>query len=250
MEIRLDLLVVELGFAQGRNKAQELIESGEIMVEGKQILKPSKKVSRASQIILKKDTFPYVSRAGVKLKKALDVFEIVCQGKIALDVGACTGGFSDCLLMEGAARVYALESGHDQLADKLRKDSRIINLENCSIQSANPSMIPELVDILTIDVSFTSIIDVLPSCLPFLKESCEIIALIKPQFEVLKKDRKKNGVVKSDACYPILLEKMQTFFLETGIQTQGIIESPILGGEGNKEFLLYGKNSPNNPSKG
>ncbi|NUM36923.1 MAG: TlyA family RNA methyltransferase [Candidatus Brocadiae bacterium] len=240
MEIRLDLLMVELGFTPGRNKAQELIECGEVTVDGKAVLKPSKKVSRSSLIVLKKDIFPYVSRAGVKLKKILDHFQILCQGKVALDVGACTGGFSDCLLKEGARKVYAVESGHDQLAEKLRHDDRVVNLENCSIQKLEKSKIPEMADILTIDVSFTSLTEVLPFCMPFLKEGGEVFALIKPQFELPKADRKKNGVVRSEQSYPLLLEKMQVFFQETGIQTKGIIESPLLGGEGNKEFLLYG----------
>lgn len=240
MEIRLDLLMLELGLSPGRNKAQELIEAGEVVVDGKLILKPSKKVSPKCQIVLKKDIFPYVSRAGVKLKKALDHFCVVCKGKIALDVGACTGGFSDCLLAEGAIKVYAVESGHDQLAEKLRNDTRVINLENCSIQKIDKTRIPEVVDILTIDVSFTSLLDVLPFCMPFLKFQCEILALIKPQFELPKKERKKNGVVKSESSYPLLLQKIQNFFQETGIQTKGIIESPLLGGEGNKEFLIYG----------
>jgi 23S rRNA (cytidine1920-2'-O)/16S rRNA (cytidine1409-2'-O)-methyltransferase len=236
---RLDKLMVEKGLVPSREKAQALIMIGGVKVNGQVMRKPGQKIREDALIEILQPPCPYVSRGGVKLEGAIKGFGINVEGKVCLDVGASTGGFTDCLLQHGAKRVYAVDVGWGQLHWKLRNDPRVICLEKKNIRYLPKEEIPEEVDLVTIDTSFISLKLVIPAVLKFLKEKAEILALIKPQFEVGKGEVGKGGVVRDPEKHKRVIEEIRIFSQNLGLHPIGVIESPILGPKGNKEFFIY-----------
>jgi len=236
---RLDKLIVEKGLVPSREKAQALIMIGGVKVNGQVMRKPGQKIREDALIEILQPPCPYVSRGGIKLEGAIKGFGINMEGKVCLDVGASTGGFTDCLLQHGAKRVYAVDVGWGQLHWKLRNDPRVICLEKRNIRYLPKEEIPEEVDLVTIDTSFISLKLVIPAVLKFLKEKAEILALIKPQFEVGKGEVGKGGVVRDSEKHKRVIEEIRIFSQNLGLHPVGVIESPILGPKGNKEFFIY-----------
>lgn len=231
--------MVEKGLVPSREKAQALIMIGGVKVNGQVMRKPGQKIREDALIEILQPPCPYVSRGGVKLEGAIKGFGINVEGKVCLDVGASTGGFTDCLLQHGAKRVYAVDVGWGQLHWKLRNDPRVICLEKRNIRYLPKEEIPEEVDLVTIDTSFISLKLVIPAVLKFLKEKAEILALIKPQFEVGKGEVGKGGVVRDSEKHKRVIEEIRIFSQNLGLHPVGVIESPILGPKGNKEFFIY-----------
>ncbi|MDP4856557.1 MAG: TlyA family RNA methyltransferase [Desulfobacterales bacterium] len=236
---RLDLAVLSRGLAASRQRARALIMSGRILVNRKLIDKPGVLVAEQDEILLKGDDHPFVSRGGLKLEAALQAFEVVVADKVCLDVGASTGGFTDCLLQHGARQVYAVDVGYGQLAWKLRQDPRVAAFERANIRHLPFESVGESVDLVTIDVSFISLRIVIPAVLQFMKENAAVLALIKPQFEVGKGQVGKGGVVRDPKLHQQVLDELTAFFSRIPLSVSGVIESPILGPKGNKEFFIY-----------
>ncbi|WP_022853444.1 TlyA family RNA methyltransferase [Thermodesulfatator atlanticus] len=242
---RLDKLLVQKGLCETREKAQALIMAGEVYVNGKRIEKAGQKIPFDAQIEIKGKGLPFVSRGGLKLAHALKHFGIDVAGLVCADIGASTGGFTDCLLQEGAAKVYAIDVGKGQLHYKLRNDPRVVVLEGINARYLTEESLPEKVGLVTIDCSFISLTKILPAAVKILKPEGLIIALIKPQFEVGKGKVGKGGVVKDPKLHQEVIEKIKTFSeKELNLKTEGITESPILGPAGNKEFLILLKKKP------
>lgn len=241
---RLDRLMVKRELVQSREKARALIMAGRVLVNSRRIDKPSAMIDEASDITIKGKVSPFVSRGGEKLEEALKKFSIKVEGKIALDVGASTGGFTDCLLQRGAKRVYALDVGYGQLAWKLRTDQRVVPIERQNVRYINEDIIAEKVDLVTIDVSFISLKKVIPAVLHLLNRPGEMLCLIKPQFEVGKEEVGKKGVVKEPKKHQRVVEEIAAFARKLNLFVNGTTESPILGQEGNKEFFIYLNNCP------
>ncbi|NNG66767.1 TlyA family RNA methyltransferase [Caldanaerobacter subterraneus] len=239
MKERIDVLLVKRGFFSSREKAKAAIMAGEVYVDGKRAEKAGEMVKEDSKIEIKGNSLPYVSRGGLKLEKALQLFGIDVRGKIALDVGASTGGFTDCLLKHGAQKVYAVDVGYGQLHWSLRNDPRVVVMEKTNIRFLNA--LPEMVDIITIDVSFISLEIVVPAADKFLKSEGEIVALIKPQFEAGREKVGKKGIVRDKDVHKEVLEKIIKLFKNINYGVCGITYSPIKGAEGNIEYLIYGK---------
>ncbi len=237
--MRLDALLVAKGCVSGREKAKELIENGAVTVSGKIITKASVKVPCDSEITCDTTSVRFVGRGGFKLEKALAVSGVDVNGAVAMDVGASTGGFTDCLLQSGAKKVYAIDVGTDQLHPVLREDPRVVVLEGTDVRSPMlREIIPACsVDVCAIDVSFISLTRVLPAVLPFLKGGAIVLCLIKPQFEAGKSGIGKKGVVRDAKVHRRILEELCIFFNEMALSVQTLDFSPITGGEGNIEFL-------------
>lgn len=238
MRERLDKLLVTRGLAATRQQAQRLIMAGKVVVGETMMDKPGAPVPEEVPIRLKGEDFPWVSRGGVKLAHALTHWELEPAGKVCLDVGASTGGFTDVLLQHGASRVYAVDVGHGQLAWKLVQDSRVINLERLNIRHLGPEQVPEPIDFLVMDVSFISVRLALPPSLALLKAGGEGVVLIKPQFEVGKGQVGKGGVVRDEAQRREVVAAMCDWLPTQGVVVRGVIPSPILGPKGNEEFLV------------
>jgi 23S rRNA (cytidine1920-2'-O)/16S rRNA (cytidine1409-2'-O)-methyltransferase len=236
---RLDRLLVEKGLADSRHQAQGRIMAGEVRVDGKRITKAGAQVSMKAQIELIGEDLPFVSRGGVKLEAALEAFSIDVSGLACLDVGASTGGFTDCLLQRGAAKVTAIDVGYGQLHWKLRSDPRVTVLERTNVRHLEASGLPYLSDFASIDVSFISLKIVVPSVLRLLKKDKALVCLIKPQFEVGKGLVGKRGVVRDIALHQQVIKDLSTTFRAMDLRVFGIIDSPVLGPKGNKEFLMY-----------
>ena len=235
---RLDTELVQRFLAKSRTAAQGFIKDGTVYVNGSRVQKPSFEVTSADEITVKGDLPKYVGRGGIKLEKAITDFNINLEGCTCIDAGASTGGFTDCMLQNGAALIYAVDVGSSQLDQKLRADKRVISLENLDIRNA-ADKIPEKADFITIDVSFISLRLVLPAAKKLLKESGSIVALIKPQFEVGKSGIGKHGVVKDETLRQQAVEGIKLFAADSGFTVKGVITSPITGGEGNTEYLIY-----------
>ncbi len=236
---RLDQLMVVRSLAPSRARARDLIKSGHVLINGFPAEKPGTMVTAQSAITLKKEAIPYVSRGGLKLEKAFGVFPIHIQNAVCLDIGASTGGFTDCLLQHGAGKVYAVDVGYGQLAWKLRQDRRVVVIERTNARHITLEEIPESVDLVTIDVSFISLRLIVPAVLPLMKTTAGLIALIKPQFEVGKGKVGKGGVVKDNQLHEEVLVSLREFFDSLKLDYRGDIPSPILGPKGNKEFLAF-----------
>jgi len=234
---RLDLAVTELGLAETRARAQALILGGGVSVNGEVVTRPASSVERDSEIKLVHEPLPYVSRGGLKLRHAIDDFEIDPKGKVAVDVGASTGGFTDVLLQAGACRVYAVDVGYGQLAWLLRNDPRVVVMERINIR--NLEGLPELADLAVMDVSFISLRLVLPVVQNLLKPSGEAVILIKPQFEAGREQVGRKGVVRDPEVWESVLRRVLEFAREAGWSVQGLERSPILGPAGNVEFLAH-----------
>jgi len=235
---RLDLLLVDRGLVESREEGRRKIMAGDVLVEGQPVIKAGTLINENERIDLKSAP-RYASRGGLKLEKALSEFTIDLAGKTALDVGASTGGFTDCLLTHGAARVLAVDVGYGQFDWRLRNDPRVWLREKTNIRFLEPAALPEAAHIAVIDVSFISLKIVLPQVKKLLRPSHEIIALIKPQFEVGKGKVGKGGVVRSAAEHERVIEEIQSAAAGLGYQIRGTIESPLLGPKGNREFLIY-----------
>jgi len=237
-KLRLDHLIFEQGLADSVNQAQRLVMAGLVYVNGQKSDKAGRKVLSNIELEVR-ETLRYVSRGGLKLEGALGFFPFEAKGAVCLDVGASTGGFTDCLLQNGAVKVYAVDVGHGQLHYRMQQDERVINLEKTHVRLLTPEIIPESVDVLVMDTSFISLERVLPPSWPFLKVGGWCVALIKPQFEVEAKHLKK-GVVRDDAIRQQAVDKIVNFVQEAlaGVEVVGVTESPIHGPKGNVEFLL------------
>ena len=235
---RLDRILLERGKVPSRQRARALILAGKVMVNHQVLDKPGTLVLQDAKITLKGQDHPYVSRGGQKLQKALQAFKIDVEGMICLDVGASTGGFTDCLLQHGAGRVFAVDVGYGQLAWKLRNDPRVGVIERTNIRLMSLEALPAPVDLVVIDVSFISLKIVVPAILKFMKPEAMILALIKPQFEVGKGEVGKGGVVRNPAQHQAVIDDLGLFFKRTGLSCGPMIESPILGPKGNREFMI------------
>ncbi len=235
---RLDRLLLGKGLVQSRERARALIMEGKVLVNGAMLDKPGVNVSLKAEIRLQEEDHPYVSRGGKKLRGAILSFGIDPTGMVVMDVGASTGGFTDCILQEGARKVYAIDVGYGQLAWRLQKDPRVVNLERRNIRYLKREEVSEEVDLILIDTSFISIEKFLSYLLGFLKRGGEILALIKPQFEVGKGEVGKGGVVRDDALHQKVIDRISGFCCSLGLRVLGVIESPLLGPKGNKEFFI------------
>lgn len=233
---RLDVILVERELVESRQQAQRLIMAGQVMVEGRVVDKPGTRVSQEADITLQA-TLPYVSRGGLKLEAALDRFGIGVTGVISADVGASTGGFTDCLLQRGASKVYAIDVGYGQLAWRLRNDPRVVVMERVNVRYLEG--LPEPIDLATVDVSFISLELVLPAVIGFLKPHGVIVALIKPQFEAGRKQVGKGGVVKDPEVHRAVLHRILLWAEGHGLAVRGLMASPLKGPAGNIEFLAH-----------
>jgi 23S rRNA (cytidine1920-2'-O)/16S rRNA (cytidine1409-2'-O)-methyltransferase len=235
---RLDLIIVEKGLAASRERARGLIMSGGVLVNGQVVDKPGAAVAADSRIEFRSEALPYVSRGGLKLEGALKHFALQVHGCACLDVGAATGGFTDCLLQQGASRVYAVDVGYGQLAWSLRKDPRVVVIERTNIRHMPGECVPQAVDLITIDVSFISLKIVVPAVLKFLKPGGRLLVLIKPQFEVGKGQVGKGGVVRDAEQHSRVIVELTLFFRSLGLECSRAVPSSIVGSKGNKEFFM------------
>lgn len=235
---RLDKVLVERGLVRSREYAQQIIKEGKLIVRGLIDLKPSSLIDINSEITIM-DEPKYVSRGGIKLEAALEHFNIPVHSKTAIDVGASTGGFTDCLLQRGAKRVYCVDVGYGQLAWKLRQDERVVVLDRINARYLNETSIPEPLDMAVIDVSFISLRLIIPPVVGVLKQTAEVIALIKPQFEVGKGEVGKGGIVKEKDKRLRAVKGVCEFIRDYGLTVIGTMESPIKGQQGNVEYFVY-----------
>ncbi|MBA2606706.1 MAG: TlyA family RNA methyltransferase [Acidobacteriota bacterium] len=239
---RIDKLLFELGLAESIAKAQSLVMAGVVLVDEKRVEKPSEAFPRDKQIRIKANflTNKYVSRGGLKLKKALEDFHIRLSEYVCLDVGASTGGFTDCLLQNGAKKIVTIDVGTNQLDWKLRNNKKVEVHENVNARYLKPENFEEKFDLIVMDVSFISVTKIFPALVPLMNEKGKIIALIKPQFEVKKGEVAQGGIVRDEELHKRIVSEINSFAELCGLKVSGVIESPILGAEGNKEFLaLY-----------
>ena len=235
---RLDLLLVDKGLAPSRQRARALIMAGKILVNSLPAAKAGTLISEDDSIELKGGDIPYVSRGGLKLEGALDEISLNITDCTCLDVGASTGGFTDCLLQNGAARVYAVDVGYGQLVWKLRQDPRVVAIERTNIRHMPFELIPEAVDIVTIDVSFISLKMVWPVILPVLKPQGYLVALIKPQFEVGRGQVGRGGIVRDEKLRQTVKDQFKEYANSLSLDLIGLIDSPVLGKKGNREILM------------
>ncbi len=235
---RLDLLLVDRQLAASRQRARAMIMTGNVLVNDQPVDKTGTQVPTDARITIRGETNPYVSRGGLKLAGALDACGVDPADMVCMDVGASTGGFTDCLLQHRASRVYAVDVGYGQLAWSLRQDQRVINLERTNIRHLAPDSLPELMDLVTIDTSFISLRIVVPDVLPMTRSGGIILALIKPQFEVGRGKVGKGGVVRDGRQHRQVIDNLSTFFKNEGLHPICVAPSPILGPKGNREFFI------------
>jgi 23S rRNA (cytidine1920-2'-O)/16S rRNA (cytidine1409-2'-O)-methyltransferase len=238
MKSRLDLLLVARGLAPTRQKAQAMILAGQISVDGRRIDKAGTSVDGDADVQVAGPPIPYVSRGGLKLEAALDAFAIDPRGRVCLDVGASTGGFTDCLLQRGARRVYAVDVGRGQLDARLRNDPRVIAREKVNARYLDRAVVPEPAEVATMDVSFISVRLILPAVAPLLSPDGFLIVLVKPQFEAGRGEVPRGGVVKSQEVRGRVVKEVEEAGRGLGLEPVGSIPSPVLGARGNQEFLL------------
>ena len=243
MKERLDVLLVKRNLAESREKAKAIIMSGNVFVEGQREDKAGTTFSDEVQIEIKGHTMPYVSRGGLKLEKAIANFDVDLEGKVCTDVGSSTGGFTDCMLQNGARKVFAIDVGRGQLAWKLRQDDRVVCMEKTNIRYVTPEDLGEEIDFSSIDVSFISLTKVLEPIRNYLKPDGEIVALIKPQFEAGREKVGKKGVVREKSTHHEVIKLVTSYAASIGFQILGIEFSPIKGPEGNIEYLVHLKKS-------
>jgi 23S rRNA (cytidine1920-2'-O)/16S rRNA (cytidine1409-2'-O)-methyltransferase len=236
---RLDKLLVDRGLVSSRERARALILAGKVLVDDRVLDKAGIQVPADCELRLRGEDIPYVSRGGLKLEGGLTAFGIDVRGAVCLDVGASTGGFTDCLLQRGAARVYAVDVGYGQLAWKLREDPRVISRERTNIRDLRPGDLPERPSLAVIDASFISLEKVLPPALAIIADAAEVVALVKPQFEVGKGEVGKGGVVRDPEQQAGAVDKVRAFAEGLGCTVLGVVASPILGPKGNREFLMH-----------
>ena len=239
MKKRLDILVTERGLAESREKAKALIMAGDVYVDQQKADKPGDLYPEEAPIEVRGKGLKYVSRGGLKLEKAMAEFPITLSGLVCMDVGASTGGFTDCMLQNGAKKVYAVDVGYGQLAWSLRTDPRVVNLERTNARYLSQEQVPEPIDFFSVDVSFISLSLILPAVRPLLAENARAVCLIKPQFEAGREKVGKKGVVRDPAVHQEVIEKILSFALENGYSVLGLTFSPVKGPEGNIEYLAY-----------
>ncbi len=236
---RLDVLMVERGLAPSREKAKAILMSGIVYVDGEKEDKAGTNVSSDVEIEVRGNTLPYVSRGGLKLEKAMKEFPITMEKKICMDIGSSTGGFTDCMLQNGAAKVYAVDVGHGQLAWKLRNDERVVVMEKTNIRYVTPEDIDDVLDFCSVDVSFISLTKVLLPAKQLLKPEGQIVCLIKPQFEAGPEQVGKKGVVRDRKVHQQVIHMVADYARSIGFYTAGLSFSPVKGPEGNIEYLLW-----------
>lgn len=237
-KIRLDSRIFELGLTESREKAKAFIMAGQVFVNGMKVVKAGTTVLPEDKIEVR-GTSEFVSRGGHKLKKAMEVFPIDLNGKICMDIGASTGGFTDCMLQNGASKVYSIDVGYGQLAWKLRSDPRVVNLERTNVRYITAEQVPDAIDFFSVDVSFISLCLVLPAAYPLLRDGGECVCLIKPQFEAGREKVGKKGVVRDKSVHAEVIAKIDAFARELGFTVCGLDFSPIKGPEGNIEYLIH-----------
>ncbi len=245
MKERLDVLLVKGGFAESREKAKAIIMSGNVFVNNEREDKAGQTFDEKAVIEVRGNTLKYVSRGGLKLEKAMTDFDVSVAGKVCMDVGASTGGFTDCMLMNGAVKVYSVDVGHGQLAWKLRQDERVICMEKTNIRYVTKEDIPELIDFSSIDVSFISLTKVLTPVRNLLSEHGEVVCLIKPQFEAGREKVGKKGVVRDKGVHREVISMVIDYACSNGFQVLNLDYSPIKGPEGNIEYLLHIRKTDN-----
>ena len=238
-KIRLDVLLYERSFVDSREKAKKLIKDGSVMVNGKVQNKAGTTVSENDTVELCGELMPYVSRGGFKLEKAVDVFGIDLNGCICMDIGASTGGFTDCMLQNGATKVYAIDVGSGQLSHKLLSDERVVNMEQTNFRYISTDNVPDEIDFASVDVSFISLRHIIPNLYKFLKNEACAVCLIKPQFEAGKENIGKNGIVKDISVHKDVVSGIYRFAIDSGFSVEGIDFSPIKGPKGNIEYLIH-----------
>lgn len=239
MKQRLDVALVERGLIASREKAKVVIMEGLVYVNGQKSDKAGAQIKDDDKIEIRGETMRYVSRGGKKLEKAMQVFPISLDGCVCIDIGASTGGFTDCMLQNGAVKVYSVDVGYGQLAWSLRNDERVVNLERTNIRYVTDEQIPEPVDFISVDVSFISLTLVLPVAWRLLREGAQMVCLVKPQFEAGKDKVGKKGVVREPSIHREVIEKVADCAAELGFALRGLDYSPIKGPEGNIEYLLF-----------
>lgn len=239
MKKRLDVLVYEKGLCDSREKAKAVIMAGQIYVNNQKADKCGTSYDEASVIELRGSQLKYVSRGGLKLEKALEVFPINLEGATCIDIGASTGGFTDCMLQNGADKVYSVDVGYGQLAWKLRNDPRVVNMERTNFRKVTAEDIPDKIDFFSVDVSFISLRIILPVARLLLKENGEAVCLIKPQFEAGREKVGKKGVIKDKTVHTEVITSIRDFAIDNGFDVLGLDFSPVKGPEGNIEYLIY-----------
>lgn len=239
MKERLDVLLIERGFFDSREKAKAVIMAGEVFVNGQREDKAGSKFDREAEIEVKGKVLKYVSRGGLKLEKAVEVYGLDLMDKTCIDIGSSTGGFTDCMLQNGAAMVYAIDVGTNQLAWKLREDKRVVSMEKTNIRYVTEEDIPEKADFASVDVSFISLTKVLPAAVNLLKDEAYMVCLIKPQFEAGREKVGKKGVVRDLSVHKEVIELVINFAIGLNFFIKGLTFSPVKGPEGNIEYLLY-----------
>lgn len=239
MKERLDVLLVSQGLAASREKAKAIIMAGNVLVNGQREDKAGTMIDVKSEITVKGNQLKYVSRGGLKLEKAMSHFDLTLEGKVCMDVGASTGGFTDCMLQNGAVKVYSVDVGHGQLDWKLRNDERVVCMEKTNIRYVTPEDIQEAPSFVSIDVSFISLTKVLLPVRELMAEAGEIVCLIKPQFEAGREKVGKKGVVRDPKVHEEVIEKVIAYGSEIGLESRELEFSPIKGPEGNIEYLLH-----------
>ena len=249
MKQRLDIYLVENGLVSGRDLAKSLIMAGKVYVNNQKADKAGDQVSEKDKVELRGETLKYVSRGGLKLEKAMKAFPINLEGLVSMDIGASTGGFTDCMLQNGASKVFAVDVGYGQLAWKLRTDERVVNMERTNIRYVTLADIGQELDFASVDVAFISLKLVLPVAKELLREGGEIVALIKPQFEAGREKVGKKGVVRDPEVHRDVIEEITTFAQNTGFEVLGLEFSPIRGPEGNIEYLMYARKNGDFESK-
>lgn len=239
MKDRLDILLVKRGLAESREKAKAVIMSGIVYVDGQKEDKAGQTFADTANIEVRGNTLKYVSRGGLKLEKAMECFDVSVKDKVCMDIGASSGGFTDCMLQNGAKKVYAVDVGHGQLAWKLRNDTRVVVMEKTNIRYVKPEDIGESIDFASIDVSFISLSKVLPAAYNLLGECGEIVALIKPQFEAGREKVGKKGVVREKSTHIEVIQNCFAYAKENGFFVRELEFSPVKGPEGNIEYLYH-----------
>ncbi|MBQ9679057.1 MAG: TlyA family RNA methyltransferase [Ruminococcus sp.] len=239
MKKRLDVLLVEKGFFESREKAKAVIMSGCVYVNNQKADKAGASFDENAAVEVRDNRMRYVSRGGYKLEKAMEVFPITLSGRITMDIGASTGGFTDCMLQNGAEKVYAVDVGYGQLAWKLRNDERVVNLERTNMRYVTHEQVPEDIAFFSVDVAFISLKLILPAARGVCADNAQAVCLIKPQFEAGRENVGKNGVVRDKKVHAAVVEEIVSFCLENGFSVLGLDYSPIKGPQGNIEYLLY-----------
>lgn len=243
MKKRLDVLVFEKGFAESREKAKAIIMSGIVYVNNQKADKPGVSYDENLVVEVRGDSLKYVSRGGYKLEKAMNSFPITLNDKVTMDIGASTGGFTDCMLQNGAKKVYSVDVGYGQLAWKLRNDERVVNLERTNMRYVTEEQVSDKIDFFSVDVSFISLKLILPVARELMSENGEGVCLIKPQFEAGRENVGKNGVVRDKNVHIAVVDMIIDFCLNNGFDVLGLDFSPIKGPQGNIEYLIYIKKS-------